>query len=147
VRIRTARLEDWVALMQDCINSARADVHAVGRVGYCLLSSRQVEALSTWRLPAAARPGALSELASSALLTLLEAEDFKQSRVASTLNVSRTTLMRMTRELGLPLAAELTLAEIEEARRESGGDVDQTARRLRVSARALKKRLSDRGGR
>ena len=80
--------------------------------------------------------------AADALYTLLAAHDFNQSRLAVVLGASRTTVVKLMADLGLPRATDLDPAVIEEACAQEGGDVDAAARRLRVSPHALKKRLT-----
>jgi DNA-binding NtrC family response regulator len=84
----------------------------------------------------------LRAAAAEALLVLLEARDFNQSGVAGALGTSRTTLIKLMDDLGLPRAADLGAEEIARAREKAGGDLDAAARLLRVSAGALKKRLT-----
>jgi hypothetical protein len=45
-------------------------------------------------------------------------------------------------DLDLPRATDLTTEDIARARRQAGGDLDAAARLLRVSPKALKKRLT-----
>ncbi|HVV86569.1 MAG TPA: hypothetical protein VHE35_26105, partial [Kofleriaceae bacterium] len=80
--------------------------------------------------------------AADALYTLLAAHDFNQSRVAVVLGTSRTTVVKLMADLGLPRATDLDRAVIDEACAREGGDLDAAARRLRVSPHALKKRLT-----
>ena len=80
--------------------------------------------------------------AAEALLSLLEARDFNQSSVAAALGASRTTLIKLMDDLGLPRAADLDAATIQRARADAGGDLDAAARILRVSPSALKKRVT-----
>ena len=89
-----------------------------------------------------ARARRLRAQAAEALLSLLEARDFNQSGVAQALAVSRTTLIKLMDDLGLPRAADLGADEIARAREQAGGDIDAAARILRVSPAALKKRLT-----
>ncbi len=89
-----------------------------------------------------ARVRQVAAAAADALYTLLAASDFNQSRVAVLLGVSRTTLVKMMADLGLPRATDLDRATIEQAIAAEGGDLDRAARRLRVSPHALKKRLT-----
>ena len=84
----------------------------------------------------------LQARASDALLALLEADDYNQSAVAAAIGASRTTLIKLMDDLGLPRAMELEAETIARARRQVGGDLDAAARLLRVSPRALKKRLT-----
>ncbi|MFT3764339.1 MAG: sigma 54-interacting transcriptional regulator [Minicystis sp.] len=93
-------------------------------------------------LDAAARAARLRARAAEALLTLLEARDFNQSVVATALGTSRTTLIKLMDDLGLPRATDLGADEIAKARAQAGGDLDAAARLLRVSPVALKKRVT-----
>lgn len=77
-----------------------------------------------------------------ALFALLASRDFYQSEVAAALDTSRTTLMKLMDDLGLPRATELSAAQIEQARAQAGGDLEAAARLLRVSPAAIKKRLA-----
>jgi DNA-binding NtrC family response regulator len=90
----------------------------------------------------AERAGRLRAGAAEALLTLLEARDFNQSAVAAALGTSRTTLIKLMDDLGLPRATDLEPEAIARARAQAGGDLDTAARLLRVSPSALKKRLT-----
>ena len=80
--------------------------------------------------------------AAEALLTLLQARDYNQSSVAASLGASRTTLIKLMDDLGLPRAADLSLEDIDRARQQVGGDLDAAARLLKVSPAALKKRVT-----
>jgi DNA-binding NtrC family response regulator len=84
----------------------------------------------------------LRAAAAEALLSMLEARDFNQSSVAAALGASRTTLIKLMDDLGLPRATDLDAATIQRARTQAGGDLDAAARLLRVSPSALKKRLT-----
>lgn len=88
------------------------------------------------------RTGRLRAAAGDALLAMLEAGGFNQSSVAVALGASRTTLIKLMDDLGLPRAADLGAEEIARARAEAGGDLDAAARLLRVSPGALKKRVT-----
>ena len=68
-----------------------------------------------------------------------------EGEVATALGASRTTLIKLMDDLRLPRATELGEEEIARARAEAGGDLDAAARLLRVSPRALKKRLTQLG--
>jgi two-component system nitrogen regulation response regulator GlnG len=94
------------------------------------------------QLPAEAQVQALRARAAQALLGLLEPQDFNQSNVAQSLGVSRTTLIKLMDDLGLPRAADLTADQIAQACAAAGGDLEAAARGLRVSVTALKKRLT-----
>jgi DNA-binding NtrC family response regulator len=89
-----------------------------------------------------ARASALRARATSALVSVLETHDYHQSVVANALGTSRTTLVKLMDDLGLPRATDLTAEEILRARAEAGGDIDAAAKILRVSSNALRKRLT-----
>ncbi len=93
-------------------------------------------------LAPAQRASRLHARAAQALLAELEARDYNQSEVAEALGTSRTTLGKLMEDLRLPRASDLGAAEIERARAQAGGDLDAAARLLRISSRALKKRLA-----
>ena len=56
--------------------------------------------------------------------------------------MSRTTLVKLMKDLGLRRAADLTLEEITRAQDAAGGDFERAAQALKVSAQALKKQLA-----
>jgi two-component system nitrogen regulation response regulator GlnG len=93
-------------------------------------------------LAAEERARRLRASAAEALLAMLEARDFNQSSVATALGASRTTLIKLMDDLGLPRAADLGAEEIQRARAQAGGDLDAAAKILRVSPSALKKRVT-----
>ena len=62
--------------------------------------------------------------------------------VAIQLGTSRTTVVKLIADLGLPRATDFDRDAIEAARARAGGDLDAAARQLRVSPHALKKRLA-----
>ena len=62
--------------------------------------------------------------------------------MATALGTSRTTLIKLMDDLGLPRATELGADGIARAREQAGGDLDAAARLLRVSPSALKKRIT-----
>lgn len=84
----------------------------------------------------------LSAIATAAVQALLVAHDFNQSRVASALGTSRTTLVKLMRDLGLRRATDLDLLAIERACAAARGDIDAAAQALGVSAHALKKQMT-----
>lgn len=88
------------------------------------------------------RANRLHARAAEALLAELEARDYNQSELAEALGTSRTTLGKLMEDLRLPRATDLGAEEIERARAQAGGDLDAAARLLRISPRALKKRLA-----
>jgi transcriptional regulator with GAF, ATPase, and Fis domain len=93
----------------------------------------------------AERTRRLRAAAAEALLAMLEAKDFNQSVVAAGLGTSRTTLIKLMDDLGLPRAADLGAEEIERALARARRDLDAAARTLRVSPGALKKRATQLG--
>src|SRR5262249_33943979 len=93
----------------------------------------------------AERARRLRAAAADALLAMLQEQDFNQTSVASTLGASRTTLIKLMDDLGLPRAADLGASAIEQARARAGGDLDAAARLLRDSPSALKKRATQLG--
>lgn len=77
-----------------------------------------------------------------ALFTLLAAQNFNQSEVAAALETSRTTLIKLMGDLGLPRGTELGAEQIQQTLARTGDDLEAAARLLRVSPQALKKRLA-----
>lgn len=92
-------------------------------------------------LSAAERSGRVRTQAAECLRALLVSHDYNQSEVATALGTSRTTLIKLMDDLGLPRASELAAADITRVLAECQGDVDAAARRLQVSSSALRKRL------
>lgn len=88
------------------------------------------------------RASRLRARAAEALLALLEERVFNQSAVAAALGTSRTTLIKLMDDLGLPRATDLDPDAIHRAREAAGGDLEKAAKILRVSPNALKKRLT-----
>ncbi len=88
------------------------------------------------------RQARLQDVAAEALFARLEEHDFNQSRVATALGASRTTVVKLMRDLGLRRATDLALAEIDQACAAAGGDLDRAALTLRVSPQALKKQMT-----
>lgn len=84
----------------------------------------------------------LRALVAEALLGLLQSHEFEQKSAASTLGVSRTTLVKLMEDLELPRAVDLDAEEVLRVHREVSGDVEQAARLLRVSPGALRRRLN-----
>ena len=85
----------------------------------------------------------LRDQLTTALADQLDAHAYSQSRLASTLGVSRTTLLRLMKLLGFPRPSDLTAADIARARAEAGPDPVAMARLLRVSTRGLQTRLAE----
>ncbi len=106
-----------------------------------LLAGSELEAFSAAR-PDAEWIAGVRAHAAEALLAVLEAHAFAPTDVAAALGTSRTTLVKLMTDLGLPRATDLGADEIARAREQAGGDLDQAARLLRVSASALKKRIA-----
>jgi two-component system C4-dicarboxylate transport response regulator DctD len=77
------------------------------------------------------------------LAKLLDQHDFIARRVAEALGVSRTSLDKWMRELGIRRPSDIGLAEIEAARARFQGDMPSTAAALRISVRGLKLRLHE----
>ena len=76
------------------------------------------------------------------ILQALEKYGFEPSRVARSLNISRTTVYRVIDEDPvLRKAADLSDEELQRLNKECRGDLSEMSRRLRVSLRALKMRL------
>jgi two-component system nitrogen regulation response regulator GlnG len=77
------------------------------------------------------------------LLDALERHDFRTTRAARDLGISRTTLYeRIQRDPELRKASDIADEELQRLRQECHGDLDQLSKRLRVSVRALKLRLA-----
>jgi transcriptional regulator with PAS, ATPase and Fis domain len=83
----------------------------------------------------------LTARARERLVGLLSAHGFDQSAVAAELRCSRTTLVKLQKELGVQRAADTPDDAIALALDRSGGDLAAAAAQLRVSPRALAKRL------
>jgi two-component system nitrogen regulation response regulator GlnG len=77
------------------------------------------------------------------LLDALERHDFRTSRAARDLGISRTTLYdHIQRDPELHKASDIADEELHRLRQECQGDLAQLSKRLRVSVRALKLRLA-----
>ncbi|MCS6901320.1 MAG: sigma-54 dependent transcriptional regulator [Myxococcales bacterium] len=79
------------------------------------------------------------------LIREMEAHDHIQHRVARTLGISRTTLDKWLRELGIRRPKDIPREEIEAALQRIGGDMEQMARELKISVRGLKLRMTELG--
>ena len=90
----------------------------------------------------AALAQALHKSASERLFELLVEHQFKQRRVAATLEVSPSTLIKLMQRFDLPRPTDLSLETIEAALYHAGGDVATAARALKVSPQGLRKRLT-----
>ncbi len=77
-----------------------------------------------------------------ALFELLSGQDFNQTAVAAALAISRTTLIKLMDDLGLPRATDLDAAKITDAVKKCAGDLNAAARLLRVSPGALKRQVT-----
>ena len=84
----------------------------------------------------------LHESARETLFQTLTAHGFKQVHTARALGVAPTTLHKLMERFGLPRPTDLSRETIEEALAQADGDFDAAARRLRVSAQGLRRRLS-----
>ena len=91
---------------------------------------------------ARARRGQLDQ---QELVALLEKHDFVQRRVAQELGISHTTLDRWMREIGLRRPRDIPEEELVALAGETGDDLKEMARRLKVSPRGLKLRLASLG--
>lgn len=85
--------------------------------------------------------GRLRAAAAERLLVMLERHDFEQRALAAELSCSPATLVKLMQRFGIPRALDLDDAAIRLALDAENGDVEAAARRLRVSAQGLKKRL------
>ena len=73
----------------------------------------------------------------------LEACDWRQGAAAKRLGIPRSTLYNMTKKLaGVRQAKDITRPEIEQLLAEYDGDLDQVARKLKVSKRAIQLRMN-----
>ena len=79
------------------------------------------------------------------LVELLDAHDFVQNRLASTLGVSRTTLEKWMRKAGIRRPSDLDGDTIAVALAGSRGDLATTARGLGISKRGLRLRMTELG--
>ena len=75
----------------------------------------------------------------------MEAHDHIQHRVARTLGISRTTLDKWLRELGIRRPKDIPREAIESAWADAAGDIEQAARTLKISVRGLKLRMTELG--
>jgi DNA-binding NtrC family response regulator len=75
----------------------------------------------------------------------MEAHDHIQHRVARALGISRTTLDKWLRELGISRPKDIPREAIEAALQQSGGDIELMARELKISVRGLKLRMTELG--
>lgn len=80
--------------------------------------------------------------AAGALRDLLAQHRYRQSVVASELEVSPNTLVKLMQQFGFRRAGELEAGEIEAALSEVGGNVSAASRHLEVSEQGLKRRIA-----
>jgi len=97
------------------------------------------------RPPAPSTPPAKGRPELDELLRVLDAHDYVQQQVARALGVSRTTLDKWMRELGVRRPKDVPDAELLAAVRAHGRALDAAARALRVSLRGLRLRLTELG--
>ncbi len=90
--------------------------------------------------PAARADGARPD--EQELVALLEEHDFVQRRVAKQLGISHTTLDRWMQEIGLRRPRDIPEQELSALAEQTGGDLKEMARQLKVSPRGLKLRLA-----
>ena len=79
------------------------------------------------------------------LIAALESHDFKQEHTARALCISRSTLHRWMRELGVRRPRDVTAADIDAARASGVEDLAELAAYLKISPRGLQLRLSTLG--
>lgn len=84
----------------------------------------------------------LKQAVSLRLVGLLEANDFSQRRVCKHLDISPSTLIKIMQRFEIPRPSDLTLAMIDHAIAECGDDLDQVAKRLRVSPQGLRRQFT-----
>ena len=92
--------------------------------------------------PADARFERLRPIAAAAVFERLSEMEFNQTRVAEALGASRTTLVKLMRDLGLRRATDLSWEQIAAALSAEAGDVDRAAQALMVPSAALKKQIT-----
>jgi transcriptional regulator with GAF, ATPase, and Fis domain len=96
--------------------------------------------------PPASDPGpGAKNLSEADLIREMEAHDHIQHRVARALGISRTTLDKWLRELGISRPKDIPREAIEAALQQSGGDIELMARELKISVRGLKLRMTELG--
>jgi two-component system nitrogen regulation response regulator GlnG len=84
-----------------------------------------------------------AQISRESLLDALERHDFRTSRAARDLGISRTTLYEhIQRDPELRKASDIPEAELQRLNHEFQGDLDRLSKRLRISVRALKLRLA-----
>ena len=70
---------------------------------------------------------------------------YRISVAAKAAKLSPNTLRRRMRDAGLPVASDLTDAQVKAAAKETGGDVASMARLLRVSVHGMRLRWAELG--
>lgn len=144
--VRRAGADESSPLFEALVREAGEMLGAARKTVLKLLSPQALlvlqEAAAKEALSSAERAFRLREQAAESLFALLASYDYSQSEVAAALGISRTTLSKLMADLGMPRATELTAEEIARACAQTSGDLDAAARLLRISARALKKRLT-----
>lgn len=95
--------------------------------------------------PAASPENTPVELGDDALRALLAQERYEVAAAARRTGISRQALYRRLPDLGLRLAGQVPVAELQQALAASGGDLGKTAMVLRVSRAALRTRLRNAG--
>jgi len=81
------------------------------------------------------RPGELTE---SEVMAALEQHGWSPGRTAASLGLPTSTLHDLLRRLGIRRASDLSEAELTDAEARFGGNLDEMAKALRVSPRALR---------
>jgi DNA-binding NtrC family response regulator len=95
--------------------------------------------------PPSGEPIPARNLTEADLIREMEAHDHIQHRVARALGISRTTLDKWLRELGISRPKDIPREAIEAAQQQTGGDIEQMARELKISVRGLKLRMTELG--
>lgn len=90
-------------------------------------------------------PSGTKNLTEAELIREMEAHDHIQHRVAKALGISRTTLDKWLRDLGIRRPKDIPREAIEDAIQQTQGDLDQMAKILKISARGLKLRMTELG--
>jgi DNA-binding NtrC family response regulator len=75
------------------------------------------------------------------LVALLEMHNYNQSRAAEAAQVARQTLIQWMRRAKMPRAVDIDADHLQQTLDKHDGDINATARELRVSPRALRLRL------
>jgi DNA-binding NtrC family response regulator len=96
-------------------------------------------------VPPPGAPHSRSNPTEADLIRELEANDHVQHRAAKALGISRTTLDKWLRDLGIRRPKDVTREAIEQALAEGQGDLERVAKTLKVSLRGLKLRMTELG--